>query len=109
MLIHLYIFYFKIKNDMTKSREHQINATKFIDDIINKSKLSYEELMTHLDNKKEDWKSEHLKLSKINLFDMHSEEYDRKNYLHALITYSEKLIFKHKNKKLYVLYKLKKV
>ena len=81
---------------MTKSQEHEINAKKFIDNTIEKSRLSYSQLMTHLNNKKEDWESESLKLSRINLFDMTSEEYDRKNYLSALIVYAERLLFKHK-------------
>lgn len=81
---------------MTKSQEHKINAKNFIDNTIEKSRLSYSQLMTHLNNKKEDWESESLKLSRINLFDMTSEEYDRKNYLSALIVYAERLLFKHK-------------
>lgn len=81
---------------MTKSQEHEIKAKQFIDNTIEKSILSYGELMTHLNNKKEDWKSESFKLSFIDLFDMTSGEYNRKNYLSALIFYAERLLFKHK-------------
>lgn len=81
---------------MTKSQEHEIKAKQFIDNIIEKSRLSYCQLMIHLNNKKEDWESESFKLSFINLFDMTSEEYSRKNYLYALINYAERLLFKHK-------------
>jgi hypothetical protein len=81
---------------ISKAQEHEIRAKNFIDGVIEKSKLSYNDLMVNLKNKKEDWESESFKLSFINLFDMTSEEYNRKNYLNALINYAERLLFKHK-------------
>ena len=81
---------------ISKAQKHEIRAKNFIDGVIEKSKLSYNALMVNLKNKKEDWESESFKLSFINLFDMTSEEYNRKNYLNALINYAERLLFKHK-------------
>jgi hypothetical protein len=81
---------------ISKAQQHEIKAKNFIDGVIEKSKLSYNALMVNLKNKKEDWESESFKLSFINLFDMTSEEYNRKNYLNALINYAERLLFKHK-------------
>ncbi len=83
---------------ISKAQQHEIKAKNFIYGVIEKSKLSYNDLMTHLDNKKEDWKHESFKLSFINLFDISNEEYDRKNYLSALIMYAERLLFNYKYK-----------
>ncbi len=79
-----------------KAQQHEIKAKNFIYGVIEKSKLSYNDLMINLKNKKEDWESESFKLSLINLFDMTNEEYNRKNYLNALINCAERLLFKHK-------------
>lgn len=83
---------------ITQAQKHQNRAEIFIDNVIQKSKLSKNELMVHLENKKEDWQRESFELSFINLFDMTTTEYDRKNYLSALIIYAEKLLFNHKYK-----------
>lgn len=83
---------------ISKAQQHEIKAKDFINSVIEKSKLSYNDLMVNLQNKKEDWESESFKLSFINLFDMTSEEYNRKNYLNALINYAERLLVKHKYK-----------
>lgn len=81
---------------ISKAQQHEIRAKIFIDNVIKKSKLSYNDLMVNLKNKKEDWETESFKLSFINLFDMTSEEYNRKNYLTALINYAERLLYKHR-------------
>lgn len=81
---------------ISKAQQHEIKAKNSIDGVIEKSKSSYNDLMINLKNKKEDWEIESFKLSLINLFEMTSEEYNRQNYLKALINYAERLLFKHK-------------
>lgn len=83
---------------ISKAQQHEKRAKDFIDGVIEKSKLPYNVLMVKLKNKKEDWESESFKLSFINLFDMTSEDYNRKNYLNALINYAERLLWRHKYK-----------
>ena len=83
-----------MKQILTKNKQHETKAIGFIDGVIKESNLSYSQLMCHLENKKDYWKNESLALYFINLFDMTSEQYDRKNYLSALILYAEKLLIK---------------
>jgi DNA-binding transcriptional regulator GbsR (MarR family) len=83
---------------ISANRKHQIKAKSFIDNAIDKSRKPYSQLMADLDLSCDRWSNEHRKLSYINIFDLTSEQYDRKNYLSALLDYSEKLLRQHKAK-----------
>lgn len=69
-------------------------AISFIDNILNKSNLSYDTLMTHLRNQREKWKTEYSALSRLNVFDLTDQQHARKWYLDALINYSLKVLSK---------------
>lgn len=84
---------------MTQAKIHDLKARNFIDNVVNKSKLSYDTLMNHLENKLEDWRDQYRILSYINIFDLKDGEYDRKNYLESLMRYADKLILNHKLKR----------
>ena len=75
-----------------------LRAKKFIDGVISKSNMDYNKLMFQLHIKAEDWKKEYRILSRKNIFELSTEEYDRKNYLSKLIHYSNELLYNFKNK-----------
>jgi len=79
---------------MTKAQRHRYNAKTFIADRIKKSEKSYKALMVDLKDKLENWRDERRKLSYINVFDLTDEQYERKNYLEALIIEAEILLSK---------------
>jgi exoribonuclease II len=83
---------------MTQTKMHDLKAKNFIDNVISKSKLPYDELMQHLENKLEDWRSQYNGINHINIFDLEDGEYDRKNYLDSLMRYADKLILNYKLK-----------
>lgn len=87
---------------MTKTQQHRKKAKEFIENTIEKSKKSFKDLMTDLEEQLEKWKDKYRELSYINVFDLNDEQYERKNYLDALIVYSELFLSKHKkfNKKI---------
>lgn len=85
---------------MTKSEYHRKKAKTFLEDTIEKSKKSYKSLMIDLEEQVEKWRDQYRNLSYSNIFDLSDEQYERKNYLDALIEQSELLLSKHKRKEL---------
>jgi hypothetical protein len=87
---------------MTKAEQNKQKAKEFIENTIEKSRKDYKALMLDLEEQLEKWKDRYRELSYKNVFDLSDEQYERKNYLDALIVYSELLLSKHKkfNKKL---------
>jgi hypothetical protein len=85
---------------MRNVEQHRSDAKLFIEDVIKKSKKDYRSLMVDLANQVEKWKDNYRELSYINIFELTEAEYDRKNYLDALIYYSEKLLAKERFNKL---------
>lgn len=83
---------------MTQAKIHNLKAKNFIDNVIDKSKLSYDDLMNHLENKLEDWRDQYNRINYINIFDLKDTEYDRKNYLDSLMRYADVLLFDYKFK-----------
>lgn len=79
---------------MTQKELHNNKAKEFIDGVFRKSTTPYDKLLINLKNKIEGWKGEKFSLTLINLFDMNVDEYNRLNYLSALIDYSKILILK---------------
>jgi hypothetical protein len=82
--------------NMTKSEQHRQKAKTYIDNIIEKSIKSYDILMMDLKEQLEKWKDQYRNLSYTNVFDLTDEQYERKNYLDALIMYSEHLLARRK-------------
>lgn len=85
---------------MTPYEKHNHKAKNFIDSVFKESKLLHSMLLKMLYDKTEAWSIEYSELSRINIFDLSSEQYNRKNYLSALLSYSEKVLFKNKYKAL---------
>lgn len=83
---------------MTKTEQHRKKAKTFIENIIEKSRKPYKNLMCDLEQQTDKWKDQYRHLSYINVFDLSDEQYERKNYLDALIVYAEMLLSKHKIK-----------
>lgn len=83
---------------MTKLEEHRIKAKSFIESAIEKSRKPYDILMLDLSEQLDKWKDQYRHLSYINVFDLTNEQYNQKNYLDALIVYSERLLSKHRIK-----------
>jgi hypothetical protein len=81
---------------MKYKNKFQIKAETFIDNVIEKSRKSYDVLMMHLESKIEDWSFEYRKLSLINVFELTNEEHERKFYLDHLISYGERLVNQRK-------------
>lgn len=81
---------------MTKFEQHRNRSKSFIDGVIQNATKDYTDLMIDLNNQSENWKKEYSKLSYTNIFELTDEQYDRKNYLNALIDYSNTLLYKHK-------------
>ncbi len=82
---------------MTKATEHKGKAKEYIFKCMKNSEKSYPELMVDLENQIDVWRDKLRELSYINVFELTDEQYDKKNYLEALIIYSEKLIFSNKH------------
>jgi hypothetical protein len=81
---------------MTYKNKFQIKAETFIDNVIEKSRKSYDVLMMDLESKIEDWSFEYRKLSYINVFELTDEEHERKFYLDYLISYGKRLVIQRK-------------
>ncbi len=78
----------------------ELKAHNFIDSAISKSRLSYDALMVHLELKQDDWSINKKQLDLINIFELTDDQLENKHYLEYLLSYSDKLIWKHKMNKL---------
>lgn len=72
------------------------NATRFIDTVIRGCKKPITKIIADLEEKIVEWEFEKYQLSLVNLFDMSDEDYNKMNYLNALIEYGSRLVRRHK-------------
>lgn len=80
---------------MTKLQQHQAKAKAFIDGVFKREHKSRGELVKDLREQIETWRERHRALSRTNLFDLSNQEYDRMNYIDALIDYGTSVVEKH--------------
>lgn len=81
---------------LTNATKHRIKAENFINNVIHKSEKPYENLMNDLKLQCEKWTWEMKELNYVNIFDMSEYEYDRRNYLEALLRCADKKIWSYK-------------
>lgn len=75
------------------------NATRFIDTVIRGCKKPIAKIIADLEEKIVEWEFEKYHLSLVNLFDMSDEDYNKMNYLNALIEYGSRLVRRFKREK----------
>lgn len=79
---------------MTPNESNKLKAEYFIDSVINKSNLHFDELMMHLKAQKEKWEAELSSLNRINVFDLTDQQHNRRGYLEALTNYALRVLYR---------------